>query len=297
MKFLKKSSYGFTLVELLIALIVTALISISITRVLIDTSANLERLATEASANQQGLQFIRKIQSDFKNSLDIYVFDSNYPSTQSDGSVLTCTNATPADWSSGSQSFTRQLFTVVSKKLTDLPPDYTPPTQILTPEVVYIGYEIRLVSTSNSGLTNALELWRNECSSLGGAVTYSLPVLTLGDTLCSSTIEGVTKTGIAMKKDRAKSNCQNEVSINSAVGDTALSGTSIVSCTSQGSTSSNCPLNTSTLISYNYDIQLPISRCSPPIMSSLAFAPRCPNAGNASRLTNPLFNLGRIPLS
>lgn len=282
-----KRELGFTLIELLIAIIVTSIISIPVVRVLIDSSNNLQRAANEAAYNQQALEFMQKIQNDIKDSKETYIFDENFPTTNEH----LCSSATTATWLNNSESFTRAITTIVGQKLV-YPNNYNNPS-FRVPQDVWVGYDLKRVSDSVTGLKNAYEIWRNECSSGGAIPTKSSPVLTLGNVLCVNSIGGSDLfVGITTKIDIGKSNCMSSVDLTSDLVNKGLSGGSMFACTGAGT--SSCPINSTTLGIYKFDVVIPISACSPPILATLNSKSTCPTTAGTPRLPNPLSGLGRV---
>ncbi|MFM6983823.1 MAG: type II secretion system protein J [Chitinophagaceae bacterium] len=276
---------GFSLVELLIALIVTSIISVPVVRVIIDSSSNLQRVANEAAYNQQALQFMQVLQNDIKDSQDTFIFDQNYPMSTNN----LCTSATSETWQTTSNNFTRQIATIVSQKLV-YPNNYNNPG-FLVPQKIWIGYEIKRVASSVTGQERAFEIWRNECSSGGVSPTNSYTVLTMGNVLCANNSLD-TFLGLSSAKDVGKPNCPNLVALSSSLANSSINGKAMFSCTGAGVIT--CPIDSSTRGVYKFDISLPVASCSPPILATLNVNLNCSVNSSTPRLPNPLSGIGRV---
>lgn len=198
---LKKEADGFTLVELVVALSIFALLSILTTRTLSTASTNLSETSAAALKAQEAMRWVRLVRYDIQGSVDLYVFGSNYPATQSSmcSSARTLTDPAAVWANIGTATFpapaaTRSLFTVVVKDVSYDRTDENGPAYITSPKFVWVGYEIR------RGIANGddvpYELWRVVCSDTDNGTSPTAAsatplsqerVLNLGTTLDATT--------------------------------------------------------------------------------------------------------------
>lgn len=196
-----KRNDGFTLVELVIAITITAIISLVILRVFTTASESLLRSADEAAAATQAARFSRLMKYDFSGSQDAYIFGPDFPvdpvgsltSSTGDPSYL-CSTATASTWplpDEESQAFTRGLVTL---QITEVP-GYSQgseqqPAGFAEPTVSFVGYEVR-----RNPDTLKFELWRVTCGTAASgrptAWTASTGteerLIELGDTIATNT--------------------------------------------------------------------------------------------------------------
>lgn len=139
---LKQNERGFTLVEVLIAVTVTSLLSVAIARIIDTTQAALAQSSTRSIASTQALRFGDILRYDLLGASDVYLYGSTPPSDVS-GICSSWSATNGASWTDPSSAgFIRPLFTVMVPTVT---PPATPTTEgsFLASRVQRIGYEVR----------------------------------------------------------------------------------------------------------------------------------------------------------
>lgn len=134
---------GFTLLELLIAVVITSMLMILMGRILTDTSNGMARAVDNNIAVQQVLRLSRMVKYDVAGSEDVYVFGQNYSS-----SALRCSTATTSsNWSPAAQTteLIRPLFTIKIRDVSGGSYDRLQrgaPSTFLDTKYEWVGYEL-----------------------------------------------------------------------------------------------------------------------------------------------------------
>lgn len=162
---------GVTLVELLIAVAITGVLSIAIVRTISTAETTISRSAEQTVSSVQTMRFIGLLKYDIGGASDVFVFDGNVPS----GTARLCTTWTSGDgnaWSDPTNPrFVRELFSMQIPTLT--PPSQPGPLPTyLTARSQLVGYELR----RQSGSAVKYDIFRVVCD--GGQ--QSQRVLSLG---------------------------------------------------------------------------------------------------------------------
>lgn len=177
-----KDSSGFTLAELLVTLVISALLAIVIGRMMSTVSGNVSYTANNLAAAQQALSVVNQIKYDFSGAIKATVWDSNIPtaaascssrSPQSGGAYVlpndpgkTSTDIGVSQWlwnASGTAPNASLLRTLAYVEVQE-PVDMTSPEE--TALTSFVGYEIRR-AYKVQGRAEPYELWRVQCSTLG----------------------------------------------------------------------------------------------------------------------------------
>lgn len=158
---LNRNERGFTLVEVLVAVAITSLLSVAIARVIDTTQNALLQSSSRSIVSTQALRFGDVLRYDLLGASDVYLYGATAPSDQSNVcSSWSTTNGT--SWTDpSSATFVRPLFTVMVPTVTP-PSAPTSEGPFLTSRVQRIGYEIR-----NDG--NNYGLLRVDCDANGQA--------------------------------------------------------------------------------------------------------------------------------
>lgn len=202
---------GFTMVEMLIAILVTAIISVVIMRMFTTASLALNRAADESAAAVQATRFSRLIKYDVSGSDDAFIFGTNYPTGTSATGYLNnlCsstkgTTTATAKWTAdpaGTSDFVRTLFTLRIPTIGYDPASSTTTTFAKDDGTVtglhsrWVSYEVRSGETSKG---RQFELWRVECDPQWSAdvppiatpkssIAAEERIVILGNALASST--------------------------------------------------------------------------------------------------------------
>lgn len=142
---------GVTLMEVMLAVIITAILSVATIRVTNAAFGTLSRAADLAVATTQTVTLYQNLRQDFNAASDAYIFAVAYPT----GSTNLCTTATSATWVATDSTFVRELVSIPLSLL-----NYDPTQQgtnaWITPQKAYRGYEVRNV---NGGY----QLWQETC--------------------------------------------------------------------------------------------------------------------------------------
>ena len=201
------SDSGMTLIEVLLALIITAFISVVIANVTMGASRSLQVTAEEAINAQQSVVFSQRLKADISNSVSLYVFTQNKPS---DSNTLQLCDGIGSNFSINSEKG-RPLFTINVKDNSD--------GEIPARKLLKVEYDL-ISKTDNFGNKETFQLTRRVC----GKEPQSL--LTIGDTLCKS-VSGEFL-GLARRYDVGKPHCPFKfVSLNDFVSNANSNGQSI----------------------------------------------------------------------
>lgn len=196
-----KNDSGFTLTELLIAVLVTGILTISIGAVVSYASNSLWRSVDNATATQSALRAVRLLRADFSSAKSVLAYPAAAPvfSTISlDACTSSARNGTFVNWPTDTTwdkqaPLVRPLFTL---DVVDLPYDKDADSLgWIQSKRLLVTYEIRRSATSKP-----FELWRVTC----GSATDASGVLVL------SSQEQVVSLGSARKfPDKTTSGVSN----------------------------------------------------------------------------------------
>lgn len=172
-----RSDAGFTLVEIIFAMVITAFIAVVILKTTENASASLTRTADEVNSNLEVMNFSHNIRFDIAGSYDVFAFGTAAPSSSTLYSTATAGTPTSYNvecssyWDSGSNSWeldstsqvVRSLFTIKEKYFTPLPSDAETSNFYEPANTVWYGYEIRRAAVQNNQPLPKYQLWRVEC--------------------------------------------------------------------------------------------------------------------------------------
>ena len=137
-----RNERGFTLVEVLVAITITSLLSVAIARVIDTTQSALAKSSSRSMASTQALRFSDILRYDLLGASDVYLFEAT-PPADINNVCSTWSPSNGSNWSDPtSASFVRPLFTVQI-------PTVTPPSMpaagngFLPVRMQRIGYEVR----------------------------------------------------------------------------------------------------------------------------------------------------------
>lgn len=169
-----RTDRGLTLVELLIAVSITGLLSFSITRTISTAQTTIDRSTAQTVGSVQTVRFVGLLKYDIAGATDLFAFDSTAPTS---GAALCSTwpSGNAAAWNEPTNpQFVRSLFTVEIPTLT--PPASPGAAQTFAPKRTQrVGYELRRQSTTAANY----DLYRVVCDD--GQVSQR--VLSLGSDL------------------------------------------------------------------------------------------------------------------
>lgn len=278
-----KEETGISLIEILVALLITTLIAIVIARVTMDASAGLTVAAEESVSSQQSILFGQTLQYDIRASSDLYVYGATKPAD----STNLCTSATDSTWTPANSTFVRPLFTILmndisyNKSFTATAP-WTPAT------TKWIGYELRRTDIGTNNVSNTYEIWRGECantSDLPGTWSSGSAMINLGDAFCSDST-GTNFIGIANTKEVGRANCPR---LYSGSADFAPQGNTVLYC---GDYSSQCASGVSTATNSTYAFTLPYAGCRL-VLVSITNNAACTLSSGVGKKSNPLSQISR----
>ena len=180
---------GFTLIEMLAALILTGFLSVALVQITNQATNSVSKIGNSAVTVQSAIRFSNVIKYDFSGSQDVYIHSNTQPVQ---GNNKSCTTFTPAanTWSSptGISPYVRGLFTLrVAEVNYSTNAEEGPKWQSLTP--VWVGYEIRQSAYPiQKTLAPDYELWRVFCDDKSGSpstpvISKSERLLNLGNVL------------------------------------------------------------------------------------------------------------------
>ena len=278
-----KKDSGISLIEILVALLITTLIAIVIARVTMDASSGLTVAAEESVSSQQSLLFGQTLQYDIRASSDLYVYGATKPTD----STNLCTSATDSTWTPANSIFVRPLFTIL---LNDI--SYNKTFTVTTPwtpaSTKWVGYELRRTDLGTNNVAGTFEIWRGECANSNGspgAWSSGSAMINLGDTLCSNS-GGSTFVGIANTKEIGRANCPSKYS---GSVDFAPQGNTVLYC---GDYASQCATGVSTVSSTTYAFTLPYAGCRL-VLVSIANNAACTLSSGEGKKSNPLSQISR----
>lgn len=139
---LKQDERGFTLVELLVAIAITSLLSVAVARAIDTTQTALTRSADRAITSTQALRFADALRYDLSGAADVILFSDAPPANTSQVcSSWSATNG--SEWATvDAANFVRPLFTVLIPTIT--PPSWPVTNSAYLPSNTQkVGYELR----------------------------------------------------------------------------------------------------------------------------------------------------------
>jgi len=145
---------GMTLLEVLLAAIITAVISVVIVSITMGSAATLSRHADESIATAQVVTLYQNLRQDFSAASDAYFYGTTYPS---DTSHL-CSSATSRSWSALGSGFIRTLASIPVTTF-NYDTSSNSVSNWLYPVTVYQGYEVRY-----NAADSAYEMWHVWCN-------------------------------------------------------------------------------------------------------------------------------------
>ena len=150
---------GLTLIEVLVAALLTSVLSLAILQVIISTERGLRSSMAQAVSTTQTVRLAQYVSYDFAGAQDVYIFSATPPST---GEHLCGSVPVQGFWTNPSNpNFVRSLFSLRIPTAT-VPVGSAPLTQYLQPTVQTVVYSIR-----RAGDEFALE--REVCGAVIGA--------------------------------------------------------------------------------------------------------------------------------
>ena len=178
-----RSDAGLTLVEIIIATVITALIGVTLVRITSDVANGLGSTVGHVVATNQTVSFARTLRNDIGGAQDIYPFGSNPAPADSQTYLCSSWDGVATDWTDSSAvNFTRPLFTIAYPSVTYDQASLTAPTYA-PPALGWIGYELRN-STDADGMVT-YELWRVNCADNAGissnVASVSRKLVDIGD--------------------------------------------------------------------------------------------------------------------
>jgi Tfp pilus assembly protein PilV len=171
------SDAGLTLVEVLVATVVTALMAVTLFRLTADVSNGMTSTVSHAVTQNIVGGYVQQLRADFGSALDVNVYSDAAPvaidptdRTQTFGLCSSwMTNQTSSDWNptttdgSGqtviNPSFVRTLITLNETTINTASATYA------TPTTFWVGYEVR----ANPATTGGYSMWRVTCTDTGGS--------------------------------------------------------------------------------------------------------------------------------
>lgn len=181
LKFQKNQDHGFTLIELTLSIVLTSIFAGTMIQVTAQATKSIDSITQKAVKVQTAIRYSNLLRYDFSGSQEVYIHSFTPPPTTAticstyNSSDLTNVWAAPVT----QKKYIRGLFTL---KVANIPinPGVPDNSEVFTPAVpTLVGYEIRKSGTYSKP---NYELWRVECSRIGGAVTGSQNLLNLGVT-------------------------------------------------------------------------------------------------------------------
>ena len=177
-----KQDAGVTLVEMIIATVITALIGVTLIRITSDAANGLSSTVGHVVATNQVVGFARILRNDIGGAQDIFPYGSVPASSDSQTYLCSSWDGTATNWTdSTAANFVRPLFTVAYPSVSYDPNATTP--VFSAPSLGWVGYEIRNDVDPN-GITY-YSLWRVTCLDNSGissnVVSSSRKLVDIGD--------------------------------------------------------------------------------------------------------------------
>ena len=177
-----KSDTGITLVEIIIATVITALIGVTLIRITSDAANGLTSTVGHVVATNQVVGFARILRNDLGGAQDVFPYGSVPAASDSRTYLCSSWDGTNTNWTNTtSTNFVRPLFTIAYPSVSY---DPNAATQVFSaPSLGWVGYEIRNDVDSN-GVTY-YSLWRVTCADDSGissnVVSSSRKLVDVGD--------------------------------------------------------------------------------------------------------------------
>jgi hypothetical protein len=188
---------GFTIIELLIALLLTIFVSGFLVQITDQATKSIGKISDSAVTVQSAIRYSNLIKYDFSGSQDVYVHSVTPPNATTNKSCNSFVSGS-ALWGAptGLLPYIRGLFTL---RVADVSYDRTSESNLgwQTISYTWVGYEIRQKTYSSVTITKpSLELWRVNCADSSGipaaaSSANSQKLLDLGPTLASSVLSDV----------------------------------------------------------------------------------------------------------
>jgi type II secretory pathway pseudopilin PulG len=185
---------GFTVIELLIALLLTIFVSGFLVQITDQATKSIGKISDSAVTVQSAIRYSNLIKYDFSGSQDVYVHSVTPPNATTNKSCNSFKSGS-ALWGAptGLLPYVRGLFTL---RVADVSYDRTSESNLgwQTISYTWVGYEIRQKAYSSATITKpSLELWRVNCADSSGipataSAAKSQKLLDLGPTLASSVL-------------------------------------------------------------------------------------------------------------
>jgi len=152
---------GLTLVEVMVATVITALVAITLFRLTNDAANSLTGTVNQVVSTNQIVGFTRNLRSDIGSAADVFTFGETAP-TDAIGTNYLCSswrkNGVATDWTDAtSANFVRPLISMPVLWV-DMTGNTTSTPTFVEPSYYWVGYEIRGNTASND-----YELWRVSC--------------------------------------------------------------------------------------------------------------------------------------
>ena len=161
-----KNDAGVTLVEIIIATVITALIGVTLVRITSDAANGLTSTVGHVVATNQVVGFARVVRNDIGGAQDIFAYGATPAASDSKTYLCSSWDGTSTNWTdSTAVNFVRPLFTIAYPSVPYDTSATTAPTFAL-PSLGWIGYELRNDVDTN-GITY-YSLWRVTCADDAG---------------------------------------------------------------------------------------------------------------------------------
>jgi hypothetical protein len=157
---------GLTLVEVMVATVITALVAVTLFRLTNDAANSLTGTVNQVVSTNQIVGFTRTLRSDIGSANDVFTFGETAP-TSSIGTNYLCSswrkNSVATDWTDPtSASFVRPLISMPTLWV-DMTGNTAATPTFVEPSFYWVGYEIR-----GNTVANDYELWRVACYDTAG---------------------------------------------------------------------------------------------------------------------------------
>lgn len=159
---------GLTLVEVLVATVVTALMAATLFRLTADVSNGMANTVSHAVTQNIVGGYVQQLRADFGSALDVNVYSDAAP-VALDPTDRTQTFGLCSSWMSGQSStdwtdptsatFVRTLITLNETTINTASASYA------TPTTFWVGYEVR----ANPSTMGGYSMWRVTCTDTGGS--------------------------------------------------------------------------------------------------------------------------------
>ena len=169
---------GLTLVEVLVATVVTALMAATLFRLTADVSNGMANTVSHAVTQNIVGGYVQQLRADFGSALDINVYSdaapvaldptdrtqtfglcSSWMTTQNADNWVSPTTTDARGASVANPNFVRTLFTLNETTINTTSASYATPTNY------WVGYEMR----ANEATTGGYSMWRVTCTDTGGS--------------------------------------------------------------------------------------------------------------------------------